>query len=293
MSKSKTIIKSKDKECSSIISYLFCWDFDNTIIKGNSHDFFDDKNIIAGKASKELINQFLADPDTGLKNPKKLLSTIHSALKNGHKIAITSLSEYPEIIIPALQKLGLTEEEIIKIKIIAGPSSSLYPGKLNHIKKAMKAFSITKKESVYLIDDNEKNCIIANENGYGAFKVLAEDSGEYLTAIDKLISTNLTKITKDKPIATEEIYGLDSFLSPDFTLSKIEKEIQQIPKPSVPKKLCFEKENHLSALLSSEDIFSVLPKFSDENEVDPIFSEPKESLEKTITGDVAETFILS
>jgi hypothetical protein len=88
MSKKKPVIKSgflKEK-C------LFCWDFDNTIINGNSHDFFDRMDI-TGKAPKELIDTFLAVPATGLKNPISLLFTIRTTLKQGHKRAITTLSE--------------------------------------------------------------------------------------------------------------------------------------------------------------------------------------------------------
>ncbi len=46
---------------------------------------------------KELIDKFLADPANGLSDPINLLSTIRMTLKHGHKIAITTLSEYPEV----------------------------------------------------------------------------------------------------------------------------------------------------------------------------------------------------
>jgi hypothetical protein len=90
---------------------------------------------ITGSVPKELIDKFLADEDNCLRDPVNLLPIIRKTLKHGHKIAITTLSEYPEVIEPALQKLGFTEDEINKVKIINGPSSTLYPGKLKHIKK--------------------------------------------------------------------------------------------------------------------------------------------------------------
>jgi hypothetical protein len=67
------------------------------------------------------------------------------------------------VIKAALQKLDLSEDEINKIKIIAGPSSSSYPGKLKHIKKAMAHFGITTEQSVYLIDDDQENCSFAKK----------------------------------------------------------------------------------------------------------------------------------
>lgn len=262
MSKKKYIIRSEVlKE-----EYLFCWDFDNTIINGNSHDFFDTMNI-KGSAPKELINKFLADPATGLRNPLKLLSAIRMTLKHGHKIAITTLSEYPEVIEPALQKLGLTTEEITKVKIIDAPSSPLYPGKLKHIKKAMDHFGIKIKQSVYLIDDNEENCSLAEKNGYGAIKVEATDSGEYLTKIDKLITVKSTtdEFTTDKIIDKElgaedpKIYtgtqevGDSSF----FSIPKSSSKAKPLKNSSLRKKLCFGQDKDFTPSKPfSEDILA-------------------------------------
>jgi len=260
MSKKKPIIKPEFlKE-----EYLFCWDFDNTIIKCNSHDFFDTLNI-TGPAPKELINKFLADPDTGLRNPLKLLSTIRKTLKHGHKIAITTLSEYPEVIEPALQKLGLMEDEINKVKIIAGPSSTLYPGKLKHIRKAMDHFGVTTKQSVYLIDDNKENCSLAKKNGYGTIRAETVDSAGYLAEIHELITINSTtdEFIRDK-IIDKEVEGLavpklytdtQKIDSSSFFPSPKPSSFQEKPlkNSSLRKKLCFEPEENILSSKSSLD----------------------------------------
>jgi len=260
MSKKKYIIRPELlKE-----EYLFCWDFDNTIINGNSHDFFDTMNI-KGSAPKELINKFLADPATGLRNPLKLLSAIRMTLKHGHKIAITTLSEYPEVIEPALQKLGLTEDEINKVKIIAGPSSTLYPGKLKHIRKAMDHFGVTTKQSVYLIDDNKENCSVAKKNGYGVIRAETADSVEYLAEIHELITINSTtdEFIRDKLI-DQEVGGLTALKTYAGTQKIDSSSFFPSPKPSsfqekplknssLRKKLCFEPEENILSSKSSLD----------------------------------------
>lgn len=246
--------------------YLFCWDFDNTIIKGNSHDFFDTMNI-KGKVPKELIDKFLTDPATGLRSPLKLLPTIRTILKHGHKIAITTLSEYPEVIEPTLQKLGLMESEINQVKIIAGPSSTDFPGKLKHIKKAMEHFGIKPKQSVYLVDDDEKNCSLAKKTGYGTIKVETTLSKEYLTKINELITIKSTndEFTPDKVsdkglyevpkvyTHTEEIEDFSSFLTPGPSSFKA----KPLKNSSLRKKLCFgQEEAFISSKLLTEDILT-------------------------------------
>lgn len=288
MSKKKPIIKSAflKEKC------LFCWDFDNTIINGNSHDFFDTLNI-TGPAPKELIDKFLAVPATGLKNPISLLFTIRTTLKQGHKIAITTLSEYPEVIEPALHKLGLTEDEIREIKIIAGPSSSSYPGKLKHIKKAMYQFGITKSKSVYLIDDNEENCSLAEKNGYGAIKVEATDSQGYLTKLNDLLTIKSTtdEFTRDKIFnkeakssevtkvytGTEEIDSFSFFPTPELPTFKT----KLLKNSYLRKKLCFEKEEELIPSQLVADGILTAPLYSPSLLTSPLEENPSQLLGET------------
>ncbi len=276
MSKKKYIINPEAEVSDSFYikpdplkkEYLFCWDFDNTIIKGNSHDFFDTLNI-TGSVPKELIDKFLADEDNCLRDPVNLLPIIRKTLKHGHKIAITTLSEYPEVIEPALQKLGLTEDEINKVKIINGPSSTLYPGKLKHIKKAMDHFKITTEQSVYLIDDDEKNCFLAKKNGYSVIKVDNKDSVGCLTKINKLITIKSTtdEFTPDKIIdkelgaledpkiytRTQEVGSSSFFPTPEPSSFKA----KPLKNSSLRKKLCFgQDKGFISSKPFSEDIFA-------------------------------------
>jgi len=110
----------------------------------------------------------------GFKNGPQMCSAIKAALKNGNKVAITSFTLYPEVLLPALQMLSdteknrLTEQELSQIFIVggfpsAGASSPL--AKQEHILTAMIHFGITQNTNVMLVDDSEKNVTVARANG--------------------------------------------------------------------------------------------------------------------------------
>ena len=69
----------------------------------------------------------------------------------------------------------------------------------------MDHFEITTEQSVYLIDDDEKNCFLAKKNGYSVIKVDNKDSVGCLTKINKLITIKSTtdEFTPDKIIDKE------------------------------------------------------------------------------------------
>ena len=187
---SKKKLKEFEKEEKKLLElkqYLFCWDFDQTIIKGHLHTFLQEMGVAPGEASEIIVKKFLDNPDNGLKNPVMLLNFFRLAIENNHKIAITTFSAYPEVISPTLRILGLLEEEIIKIKIISGPPINKELGKLEHIEKAMSFFHIVEKSDVYLIDDSIENYQLAIIGGYNAVKVPIEDSIEYFQELPIII----------------------------------------------------------------------------------------------------------
>ena len=63
-------------------SYLFCWDFDNTIVKGHFYNFLCERGIEKGETTPDLINEFLDNTSNGLKHPDKLLQSFRIALQN-------------------------------------------------------------------------------------------------------------------------------------------------------------------------------------------------------------------
>ena len=157
---------------------LFCFDFDQTIVKGHFHHLLTvERNKItsSGKNKKfDVVNHtkvLLNDSSVGLKNPDKLKEAIQLALQNGHHVAITSFTSYPETFIPTLEKLGLSKDEIDLIPGISGFPASNNVGKNDHIRQAMARFGINNNKSVWLIDDDPSNCDRARAEGFQAVVV--------------------------------------------------------------------------------------------------------------------------
>ncbi len=142
---------------------LFCFDFDNTIVDGHFHNALNEMNIAPGSASIEQINALLEKHD--ILNQSELLKTFKMILKKGHYLAITTWSEYPEVIAPTLKKLGLTETEIAKIHIESGLPASSNHFKSKHIERAKKHFGVTDNSQVWLIDNDEQNIAQARKEG--------------------------------------------------------------------------------------------------------------------------------
>ena len=110
---------------------LICLDFDYTMVMGHFHStlasnsipaLYDGNNGAQVTAAKhwasQLVNAF------GFKNPKQLIDMIQQALRNGHKVAITSYSAYPLVIEESLRILlkdsGLSQDEIASIHVVGG-----------------------------------------------------------------------------------------------------------------------------------------------------------------------------
>lgn len=152
---------------------LICFDFDQTVVNGHFHYAMigrhikpNDgrpgvqvlqqngafKNMLTGQAVPnsggaplQTINEFLESGD-GLKNAKEMADTIRYAIDNGHKVAITSFTLYPEVILPTLKKLGLADKYIRQICIVGGFPNHNQPnnspdGKEQHIAAALQYFN--------------------------------------------------------------------------------------------------------------------------------------------------------
>jgi hypothetical protein len=108
---------------------LICFDADYTLFRGHLHAQLDKMNIdrlsnavidaaVAQIMQSHFPNHTFPDPWAGFfKNRDKTLEIIRHAQALGHKVAVTSHSHYPEAIIYALEKMGLTEEERARIVV--------------------------------------------------------------------------------------------------------------------------------------------------------------------------------
>ena len=98
---------------------LFCLDFDQTIVKGHYHNAYKTRKPPNHPDNIVTIENILNDPATGLKNGPETKQFIQLAIANGHKVAVTTYSQYPEVITPTLKKMGLEEGEVTQIVQVA------------------------------------------------------------------------------------------------------------------------------------------------------------------------------
>jgi len=177
------------------MSLLFCFDYDQTIVKGHFHHLICEekkRNESAGTTFdvSKYLDLLLDDPSVGFKNQSRLRDVIKRALEKGHFVAITSFTSYPELFIPTLLRLGLCSHEVEKIPGFSGLPVSYTSGKTEHILRAMKHFGIENKHLVWLIDDDGINCSKAISDGFNSIQVPAspkDSSSQYLDKIDFLI----------------------------------------------------------------------------------------------------------
>lgn len=171
---------------SKTLSRLFCFDFDNTIVDGHFHNALYDMGVASNKASPEQITSLLNTH--AILNQDLLLKTFQAILSNGHHLAITTWSEYPEVIVPTLQKIGLNQDEIAQVHIESGIPSSNAQRKSPHIAKAKQHFGITDNQHVFLIDDDEDNIRQAQNEGQNGLHVSSPKTNQdYLQNILNLI----------------------------------------------------------------------------------------------------------
>lgn len=177
-------------------------DFDYTIIKDHGHSkaykaglkpIFNGRGLILnGKTEittnpdydsikvREFSEEFFDSSDKFF-NKEKQLKIFREMLNKNIKVAIASNSQYPDMIDVALEKMGLTKDEINKIDIICGQATR---GKNNHIKELKKAAEIGPKENTILIDDDKKNIEFYKDVGSA---LLADDDGMHWDLLEQAI----------------------------------------------------------------------------------------------------------
>jgi hypothetical protein len=133
-------------------------------------------------ASPELIQHMIQQ--IGLKNPQQVAQAMKQAIDNGHKVAVTSFTLYPEVAVPTLKAiLGSimspqeAERYVQQICVVGGyPTNGVtsigpadFYGKEEHIQAAMKHFQRQgiqfKRADVMLVDDSEPNLRLAKQYG--------------------------------------------------------------------------------------------------------------------------------
>jgi hypothetical protein len=196
---------------------LVCVDFDHTIVDAHYHWTLSGSPDRSGKPTTEAfapaVNNYgafvyaapaanaaevekattalLDNPNTGVKNPEKLGETLKKLIADGHDVAITSFSLYPDAIKTTLGTV-LTPGELEKVKIIAGfPKDG--PGSRNakteHMELAMKEFNVTDRSKVVLVDDSTTNVDVAKKKGFKAVQVPMEAGNTaYLDDLNQEVS---------------------------------------------------------------------------------------------------------
>jgi FMN phosphatase YigB (HAD superfamily) len=225
---------------------LVCLDFDNTLINGHSHNFlikkykedlvnnfkllmFDPKDnliIVDGnpqgnefsrnptydkEAVTKVMDSFLDDHRTGLKDKDSIKNTFSELLASGNRIAITSFNNFPDVINLALDKLALPPEQRKAIIVVAGfpPAGQNDPERKNyHIKAAMEKAGISDPNKVMLVDDSKPNITKAAEAGYQTVQVLKQiDRAEYLTqVVEKARKMNHPTMEQQQSTRPEPLY---------------------------------------------------------------------------------------
>jgi len=166
---------------------VVCFDFDETLVNGHFHNALSQSGVYPGQGAKhvpELINAY------GIKNREKLLQTFQTLISEGHNIAITSYTLYPEIVKPTLKAIGLRDDQIEKIHVEGFLPKNQLQGKGEHMKKAMKHFGVTNKAHALLVDDSENNIKKAKDEGYQSVNVpkTPNPNPEYLNTTLSLAS---------------------------------------------------------------------------------------------------------
>lgn len=170
---------------------LFCFDFDNTLVKGHFHSQLTNQWIAPVTNNNTLVingtiqdgnqneqydaglvkanaSKLLKNTELGIQDPEGLKSLFNNILSSGHKIAITSFTKYPDVIAVMLNHLALTPEQIKDINIIGGfpKDGPRAPNrKTEHIESAMYLAGVHDKHNVVLIDDSKDNIENAKQQG--------------------------------------------------------------------------------------------------------------------------------
>jgi len=157
----------------------------------------------------------------GLKHPQAYAKAMMQAIDNGHKVAITSFTLFPEVAVPTLRAMFATvtpplspqqvNHYVKHICVVGGfPSNGAadsttpgFYGKEEHIQAAMRFFArqgvnISRNNAV-LVDDSEANTNIAKAKGPVVEVPPGNASDAYIKQIEKLTAANVNR--QPQPLA--------------------------------------------------------------------------------------------
>lgn len=119
---------------------LFCFDWDETIVKGSLDDY-----LRQVSPSTEHVDQFLEDKTKGWKNKEQLVELLKKILNSKCSIAIVSFGSYPKEIKYALTKLleKSYADQIYVASHLPEEDEMDYMGKQRHIEEAQRYFKIS------------------------------------------------------------------------------------------------------------------------------------------------------
>lgn len=156
-------------EALSQSDHVVCYDFDKSIICGHSHNLIINNpeythRYLAAKVTRdiqeskklfaELAKEVLEEAG-GFNGAESILKNIRENLAGSIPIVITSFTNFPELVLPILRNLGLTDAELNKIGVIGGfPRAGSRGNKNEHLNAAM---MLTGARFPFLIDDSETN----------------------------------------------------------------------------------------------------------------------------------------
>jgi hypothetical protein len=180
---------------------LITIDFDYTIVNGHTHN----KIKYSQETNKDSQWDQIKDFAT-VGNPGEWKHILKTLIKEGHSICIVSFNSYGHII-PRylLEKIGLSNEDIKKIKVISWlPSRPETANKNQHIQQAKKITRFLGKNSqVILIDDTKDNIDAASKENYRT--ITADKDGAYLSNIIPLVGQLKFEASLCKKFKTEYI----------------------------------------------------------------------------------------
>jgi hypothetical protein len=182
---------------------LVCLDLDCTILNGRLNWSLEQGGVAPGKADAATLDFHLKNVG-GIKNRLALQRTIKDLLKKNVKVVITSFCSHPETLPFVLEKIGLTPDEISRIKNVStrpDEDTRKAQGKNDMIAQAMSLCGCgIKPNEVVLVDDNLNNYELARQKGYNVIWVQgSENDVGYLNELREL--TGLSR-SESMPLAT-------------------------------------------------------------------------------------------
>lgn len=168
---------------------LFIFDFDHTIVNGHTHNA-----INRSKANRGIEQEYVNSPwevvheFSTIGSESDWKEIFENLYQQGHFLSIASFNAYELIIPQFLRKIGLSEELIAQIHIIAGlPENPRTANKNDYIQEAIQyvenycqhnQYTDGEPLEVIFIDDSKKNIQAAEE--LGCTTILAKPDGSHL-----------------------------------------------------------------------------------------------------------------